>query len=275
MDVTYEEMDEGFMINNLYFRNPFSFCKYTWRAMKKVLILSDIHGNLSALNQVLKAEPLTEFAGVILLGDLIDYGPRSNEVVRRLKAIPKRQLLVNIWGNHEHAILSGNFDRFSSERGKLCAAYTQKNLTDETMEFLNGSMEKSGKCEFELYGKHCLAVHGSLDDFYWKSISHGEADEAYAKYDIVFSGHSHIPHFFEHFYACDNEAYRNKKKTIFINPGSVGQPRNHNSNAHYAVLELETMSVQMKTAVYDIEYETGLFSDEVDSFYRERLRRGV
>lgn len=243
--------------------------------MEKILILSDIHGNLSAMNRVFEMEPLTESVGVILLGDLIDCGPRSNEVVRRLKEITERQLLVNIWGNHECAVLSGNFERFSSERGKRCAAYTRKNLTDETIAFLKDNMDKTGKCEFELNGRYCLAVHGSLDDCYWKSISHGEADEVYAKYDMVFSGHSHIPHFFEHFYPCDNAEYRNKKKTVFINPGSVGQPRNYNPNAHYAVLELDTMSVQMKTVAYDIEYEIGLFSDEVDSFYRERLRRGV
>lgn len=243
--------------------------------MKKVLILSDIHGNLSAINRVFRAEPLTEFEGVILLGDLVDYGPRSNEVVQRIREIPCRQLLANIWGNHECAVFYEEFDRFSSERGKRSAAYTRKNLTDETLTFLNDNMEKSGKCEFELCGKRCLAVHGSLEDVYWKCITHSEAGEVYAGYDVVFSGHSHIPHYFEHFYTSDNTAYRNRKKTIFLNPGSVGQPRNHNSNAQYAVLEPETMSVQLKSVEYDIAYEMSLFSDEVDPFYKERLRLGV
>lgn len=243
--------------------------------MKNVLILSDVHGNLSALNQILEKEALAEYAGVILLGDLIDYGPRSNEVIEKIKTIPEQQVLVNIWGNHEHSILTGNYERFSSERGKACAAFTRKSLTEETLSYLNSSMEKSGKCEFELFGKKCLAVHGSLADAYWKSISHEEMDEAYTKYDFVFSGHSHIPHFFEHFYKCADEEYRNKKRTVFVNPGSVGQPRNHTPNAHYAVLNVETMSVQMKTVAYDVEYEMGLFSKEVDSFYRERLRIGV
>lgn len=274
MDVNIE-IDKGFVVKQRMFLNPFSYDKYIGRTMKKILILSDIHGNLSALNQILKAESLTTFAGVILLGDLIDYGPRSNEVVQKIKEIPKRQVLANIWGNHERAVVSLDDSRFSSERGKRCAAYTRRNLDDETMAFLNGSMEKSGKYEFELFGKQCLAVHGSLEDPYWKSISHGEVGEAYAKYDLVFSGHSHIPHFFEHFYKCEYEMYRNKKRTVFLNPGSVGQPRNHNPNAHYAVLELETMSVQLKTIEYDVEYEMGLFSDEVDPFYRERLRIGV
>lgn len=243
--------------------------------MKKILILSDIHGNLSALEQVLKKEKLTEISGIILLGDLIDYGPRSNEIIERIREIPDEHVLVNIWGNHEHAIMNENYEHFSSERGKQCAAHTRKNLTDKTIAYLNDHMEKSGKYELELSGKRCLAVHGSMEDHYWKSISHEESGEAYSKYDIVFSGHSHIPHFFEHFYSCDNAQYRNKKKTVFINPGSVGQSRDHNPNAHYGVLELETMSIQLKTAEYDIAYEMSLFSDEVDPFYRERLGIGV
>lgn len=243
--------------------------------MKNVLILSDIHGNLSAFNQVLERENLAEYEGVILLGDLIDYGPRSNEIIEKIREIPEEKVFANIWGNHEQSILTENYERFSSERGKACAAFTGKKLTDETRTYLNSKMERTGKFEFEVSGKQCLAVHGSLADVYWKSISHEEMDEAYAKYDFVFSGHSHIPHFFEHFYKCDDERYRNKKRTVFVNPGSVGQPRNHTPKAQYAVLDLESMSVQMKTVAYDIEYEIGLFSNEVDSFYRERLRIGV
>lgn len=243
--------------------------------MKKILIMSDIHGNLSALNKVLETEAKETFEGVILLGDLIDYGPRSNEVIQKIKSLPKEQLLVNIWGNHEKAIIDFDDSRFSSERGKRCSAYTRKNLTNETLDFIKKNMEKTGKKEFTLFGKQCLAIHGSLADPYWKSISHEENENEYEKYDFVFSGHSHIPHFFEHFYPIECEKYRNKKRTVFINPGSVGQPRNHNSNAHYTVLELESMAVQMKTVPYEIEQEIALFSEEVDDFYKERLRIGV
>lgn len=243
--------------------------------MEKILVLSDIHGNLSALNKVLETEAEEKISGIILLGDLIDYGPRSNEVIQRIEEMSQYQLLVNIWGNHEQSIISLDDSRFSSERGKSCAAYTRRTLTEESKRFLENCMERSGMQEFEICGKHCLAVHGSLTDVYWQSISHEEAGEAYAKYDIVFSGHSHIPHFFEHFYASDCVQYRNKKRTVFINPGSVGQPRNHNPNAHYAVLEPESMTVQMKTVAYEIEQELALFTEEVDDFYKERLKRGI
>ena len=243
--------------------------------MSRILIMSDIHGNLSALNKIWEKKKIEEFEGIVLLGDLIDYGPHSNEVVEKLKNLPKHKILVNIWGNHEKAVVDGDDSRFSSERGKKCAAHTRKMLTTQTMQYLENEMDKSGHMEFELAGKKCLAVHGSAVDFFWKSISHGEDQETYKKYDYVFSGHSHIPHYFEHFYPAECKEYRNRKKTVFLNPGSVGQPRNHNANAQYAILEPETMSVQMKAVSYDIEHEIAAFSDEVDSFYKERLRIGV
>ena len=62
---------------------------------------------------------------------------------------------------------------------------------------------------------------------------------------------------------------------MFINQVSVGQSRDHNPGVHYGVIEMETMSMQLKTAEYDISYEMSLFSDEVDPLYRERLGIGV
>ena len=243
--------------------------------MNKILIMSDIHGNLSALNQVLCVEDINDIDGIILLGDLIDYGPRSNEVVEVIKNIPKNKILVNIWGNHEKAIIDSDNSRFSSERGRKSAHYTQKNMRPETIEYINKNMESAGVKEFYLQDKKCLAVHGSLADIYWKSITHTESNIEYSDYDIVFSGHSHQPHFYEHFYEADNVEYRNKKKTMFINPGAVGQPRNHNRNAQYVILETDTWSIQMRSVEYAVEEECALFSQEVDSFYMERLKKGI
>ena len=52
-------------------------------------------------------------------------------------------------------------------------------------------------------------------------------DERFAEYDYVISGHSHVPHFVEHFFASEDAAYRNKKRTIFINPGSASRFGHH------------------------------------------------
>ena len=242
--------------------------------MGRVLIMSDIHGNLSALNAVLAAEPVEGVEGIILLGDNINYGPRSNEVIRALDNISMEKILINLWGNHEAAIYTGDDRRFSSERGKKAAEITRAGLTFETWKYLE-KMHQAAKQEMYINRYRCLAVHGSLKDCLWGSIGHGESGEEYSEYDIVFSGHSHIPHFFSNFYTCDCPQYRNKKRTVFINPGSVGQPRDCNPNAHYAIIDTDRMTVQLNTVSYDIEYEMSLFSDDIDSFYKERLRKGI
>lgn len=246
----------------------------------RIAVLSDIHGNVSALESVLsdiKANVKPDY--IALLGDLINYGMRSNEVISIIKGLDIL-LICNIWGNHEQSILEDDYAHFSTERGVLSAKYTKSQLTSDTLAFLNSMDGKSGRYEFELEGKKFLAIHGSLIDPYWKSI-HADsgngtdgAFEGYESYDYVLSGHSHYTHVFDKFYKCDNPSMRNKKKVVFINPGSVGQPRNHNPKAQYAVLDFDK-GVSLISVPYDVKFEQSLYNDQVDPFYSERLTNGV
>lgn len=239
-----------------------------------ILVLSDIHGNRTALEEVFNYIVNELIDGIILLGDLIDYGPHSNEIVDMISNV-QIPVLCNIWGNHEHAIVEEDYSRFSTERGKNCAIYTHGILIDTTWYYLKNKMVADGKIEFEVDGKKCLAVHGSLQDPYWKSIKPGEQPEEYSRYDYVFSGHSHLPHLFAQYYEAENSITRNKKRTVFINPGSVGQPRNLNQNAQFAIWDTVTGGVQMVAVSYDISAEQAAFSDVVDEFYKTRLEMGV
>ena len=114
-----------------------------------------------------------------------------------------------------------------------------------------------------------------MEDIYWKGIRPGESHLDYAKYDYVFSGHSHFPHFFEVFYEADNPKTRNKKKTVFINPGSVGQPRNLSPMAQFALLDTETGAVAMEKVPYNIRKEQEAYTGQVHEFYKTRLEYGV
>ena len=239
----------------------------------KLLIMSDIHGNISALESVLENLNNKTLDACILLGDLIDYGMHSNEVIEKLKKLPY-PIICNIYGNHEAAIMQDEYSRFSSDRGRQCAKYTKSILNENTFEYIM-SMKSEGKFEFSVDGKKFLAVHGSLKDNFWKSINVGDDLSEYEKYDYVLSGHSHLPHFFEKFFKCDNPGKRNKKKTIFINPGSVGQPRNLNCMAQYAILNTETEEIELKKVAYEIEKEQLAYKGQVDDFYKARLKEGV
>lgn len=238
-----------------------------------VLIMSDIHGNLAALEKMLEKVKQYDIQGCILLGDVIDYGIHSNEVVECLQKL-EYPILCSIWGNHEYAVVNRSYERLSSDRGRESAKNTRQCMTEDTFEYLS-AMESTGKTEFTCGEKRCLAIHGSLGDAYWNSILPEQELAEYRPYDYVFSGHSHRPHFFEKYYDADDVKRRNKKKTVFINPGSVGQPRNLNPMAQAVFLNMETEEMAFLKASYDIKKEQDSFTDQVDSFYRDRLEYGV
>lgn len=237
--------------------------------------MSDIHGNQYALQAVLeRVQQHYEIDACVLLGDIIDYGMHSNEVICMLNDI-KYPIICNIWGNHEEAIMNERYQLFSSERGEKCARYTRSLLNDTSWEFVRHKMLNRGHFEFEVEGKKFFAVHGSMKDEYWKSIGIDESVDKYGNYDYVLSGHSHYPHFIEKYIEIDNPITRNKKKVIFINPGSVGQPRNINCNAQFSIINTKTEGVIMDKVSYNIEMEQLAFTDKVDDFYRSRLEIGV
>lgn len=242
----------------------------------KLLILSDIHGNVSAFKAVLSdvKSRNASIEAAAILGDIIDYGMHSNEAVEMCRQIGF-PVVCNIWGNHEHSIINEEYSRFSSDRGRVSAKHTRSQLNDSAWDYLENTMARSGKTEFMVGDKKFLAVHGSLQDIYWKSISPETAVDGYEAYDYVLSGHSHYPHFFERYAPADDPDMRNRKKVIFINPGSVGQPRNHNSRAQYAILDTESEEIQFCKVAYDIGYEQKAFDGSVDDFYRARLEKGV
>ncbi len=203
-----------------------------------------------------------DIRGIILLGDLIDYGIESNEVVSYIKNNNDHEIVCNIWGNHERAILLQDYSKFSSQRGVDCAKNMAKLLSIETKEYLENCMVKDGIKEFKINDKKCLSVHGSLEDHY-------------CKYDVVFSGHSHYSHMFSKFYNAEDPDRRNKHAVMFINPGFVGQPRNHTPGAQYALADFDSMSVQLRAVEYDVESAMSLYDGNVDSFYKNRLRNGI
>lgn len=242
----------------------------------KIVILSDIHANVTALQAVLDdIQNIGSFDSYVILGDLVNYGPRPNEVLDMVDQLSQKTI-VNIWGNHEYSIFGGSLDRFATDRGRSVLQYTNTILTNESKEYLDKRMNHDGYKKFIIDYRPFLFVHGNLDDPYWGKFGIDKMnDERYAEFDYIISGHSHIPHYVEHFFPSDNKEYRNKKRTIFINPGSVGQPRNHNSFAQYGILDTVTGNYEHRCVRYDIEKEQALFDDRVDVFYKERIKLGV
>lgn len=232
----------------------------------KAAIFSDIHANLTALQAILKDCEL-KYADInfIHLGDCIDYGMRPNETISKLQEIP---FIVNIKGNHERAILGFEYERFSSQRGKSANDYTKSILNKNSFDYIN-SMEDSCR-KIEICNKKVLFIHGDLNDIYWGKMKDEEiSKEYYNEYDFVISGHTHI----SSFRTTINQD--KSHKTLFINPGSIGQPRNLNNNAQYCVIDFETSSVCFNSVKYDILTEQTLYNGEIDEYYKKRLFLGI
>lgn len=238
-------------------------------------VLSDIHGNMFALEKVAEDMKSYDISGVILLGDLIDYGMESNEVLDYIQTNFDDMVICSIWGNHEKSILTSDFEGFSSKRGVESAKYTSLVLKRESIEYIKNNSACEGFQELEVSNCKILAIHGSLDDYYWKSILPDNVRGDYSMYDVVLSGHSHKSHMFFKSYEIYDPIMRNRHITYFINPGSVGQPRNHNPAAQYAIVDFETMSVNLRAVKYDVESAMALYDGSVDDFYKKRLEYGV
>ncbi len=239
----------------------------------RILVLADIHANLSAFQAVLANAEEHRPDGAVFLGDLIDYGVRPNEVIAQMDRLPF-PLLCALQGNHEHALLNQDMSRFSSQRGVVMSQYTQAQLSDHSKNYIAG-LEAKGYAEISVEGKRILLVHGSMDDPFWGKLAPESAGDAYRPYDIVLSGHTHRPHCFERYYPMVGSVYRGEKKTVFINPGSAGQPRNHNPLAQYAVLDTQTGGVILEGVPYPVQTEQSLYPPELPEFYRERLALGI
>lgn len=247
----------------------------------KIIVLTDIHGNLSALYAVIAdiENRLYHPDCIVILGDIINYGLRPNEVIKEIITLSQRySILANLFGNHEKALFDGDTSHFSTDRGRSVLEYTRTRLSDESKDYLLNYLSPTGMKEMNVDEKLVLFVHGSLTDPFWGKMTGKEmSEQVYAKYDYVISGHSHVPNFTEKFYEVKSKPeYRNKKRTVFLNPGSVGQPRNHNPRAQYLFIDFEAEIFHFNSVRYDVEYEQNLYEGAaIDSFYKTRLTNGI
>lgn len=239
-----------------------------------MIILSDIHANLTALKSIIDDfENKYIVDDIYVLGDIINYGMRPNECIDELKNLKKKYNLKVLLGNHEHAIINKEFDKFSSKRGIKAALITSKMISNEN---LNWIKENSfDKIIFEYNEKQICMIHGSLRDIFWGRIDENVNTSEYSNFSYVFSGHTHISHYFKRSIKTNDNNFRNIKYITFVNPGSVGQPRNHNSCAQYLYTDLDTETFHFNSVVYDIDMEANLYDKKFDEFYKNRLFLGI
>jgi predicted phosphodiesterase len=218
------------------------------------LIVSDVHANLNALEAVL--EDAAPFDQVWCLGDLVGYGPDPNQCIERVKALPG---LKCVKGNHDAAIL-GEIDTWAFNfEARESLEWLETHLDPENKTWLAGLEER-------LVFKNVTLAHGSPRNPIWEYVMDGSvayANMAAFETEFCLVGHTHIPCIFMmdgeidpspflHFFPPDEPFALNTKS--IINPGSVGQPRDHNPMASYLLYDTESEVPWLyRRVAYDIE----------------------
>ena len=238
----------------------------------KVIIISDIHGNLEALNKVLEyIDKLEEEKRIVCLGDIVGYGPNPAECFKIVESITDKICL----GNHEDAILDTDYDYQINRHARAAIKWTRGVLDEETKETIN-------KFPLKIAENNVLYVHASPDDpMLWKYITN--AGNAYSsliemKHSLCFVGHSHIPGIYTYraLQRNSNKVTLSKDDKTIVNVGSVGQPRDGSPMLSFAVFDDNNWDVKIVRLEYDYrETMAKIAKANLPLFLAERLAKGA
>jgi len=219
--------------------------------MSRILVISDIHANLTALEAVIEAAGSVD--AVWCLGDLVGYGPDPNECIALVQTLPN---LVCLLGNHDSAAL-GNIDLEAFNReARQSARWMKSILSKESVEFLASLPERQIIANTTLaHGSPRNPVWEYLLDIYTAMVNFG-----YFFNHLCLVGHTHMPTAFIEVNGAQDLEYRmipldgpmEVRDRAILNPGSVGQPRDHDPRAAFAILHPEENRWDPRRVEYDI-----------------------
>lgn len=204
----------------------------------KILLISDVHSNLLALEEVLNRATYDE---ILFLGDVVDYGPQPKEVFDVLQYLKARRVL----GNHDFPASSGS-DCRSSARFHEASSVTRSRITLKAMsrKALDALGKADKKLNLEFNGLRIKAIHASPSDELFGYLSREDATRLdMGGADLILLGHTHIA-----FEIRDDSHY-----LWVVSPGSVGMPKDGDPRASYAVLDTTKRNVSFGRARYDVE----------------------
>lgn len=216
----------------------------------RTLIVSDIHSNLAALDAVfMDAQRLEALDAVWCAGDIVGYGPDPNPCVERLRDVGA----VSVMGNHDAGAIGRlGLDDFNAYAAEACR-WTGDQLTADSRAYLEGLELTTEREPFTI-------VHGTPNNPLWDYLlSYPQADDAWyvSEASALIVGHSHLA------FVCEEgtgmltpgpEGLRVAVggKRLVVNPGSVGQPRDGDPRASYAVYDDAAGIVSLERTPYDI-----------------------
>ncbi len=221
----------------------------------RYFIFSDVHANLEAFDAVLSAVAEEQADRMIFLGDVVGYGAQPNEAIDRLKQLKPD---ATVRGNHDKVIAGVEDGSSFQELAYTSAMWSRRQIRTDNRDYLQRMAQ--GPVTLE---RGIQISHGSPHDEDFYIVSHWDARPILHESEswIVFYGHTHLPMIYStesklsQYYPEDDEVYYNLSadKQYLINPGSVGQPRDLNPKASFAILDTDESIICIKRVEYDIQ----------------------
>jgi predicted phosphodiesterase len=233
----------------------------------RALILSDIHGNLEALNAVLAAAG--EWDALWNLGDMVGYGASPNEVLNLIRPLAT----LSVRGNHDRVCSGLSSAVTFNPTARQAAKWTLEMLTPDNLVWLRSVPQ--GPLQPEVAGEvQVTLAHGSPlnEDQYIMTMRDAWAPLQQMTTAITFVGHTHIQGGFsqkEHEWHEVRPLYRSRNDAEtwtleippatrnLINPGAVGQPRDYDWRAAFAVYDSEAQAIVYHRVPYDLARAQG------------------
>lgn len=216
-----------------------------------IAIISDVHGNYPALKKVLESIDKLGCEQIICLGDVAGYYCMINECIEELRS----RNVINLLGNHDQYLIQGTGCPRSNSANR-CIEFQSAIIKGENKKWLENSGEYLTLDDINF-------VHGGWKDpidEYLYSISLSYFSEIKGKF--FFSGHTHV------------QTLVDFNEKVYCNPGSVGQPRDGDSRASYAILDGE--NIFLKRVEYDIDIIANEMNNNgFESYFYENLYQGT
>jgi putative phosphoesterase len=201
----------------------------------RIALLSDVHGNLPALEAVLYDLDEDTVDATVCAGDVVGYGPWPGECVERVR----EACSAVVQGNHDRTVETPA-EYSQNEMAMRGLEYAKRELSDEQREWLAALPPRTtiGRGRVRL-----VHSHPDPDQLgrYVRPRAFPEMRPYLDDYDGLVLGHTHLQH----------RAKVDGK--LIVNPGSVGQPRDGDPDAAYAVLDVEDATVELRRVDYDVD----------------------
>lgn len=206
----------------------------------RIACISDIHGNIYALNKVLESIDENQVDQIVCLGDLTGYGPHPNEAV----ALIRRRKILCLKGNYDASVVENKFSYIrETDINSFSLPWTVEELRASHKFYLESLPEKL-TLTFE--DKSILLVHGSpksINQYLHYDSQDSEEIMQHIPEDALVCAHTHIPYVKE---------YGNK---LLVNDGSVGKPKNGKPHGTYVILNIEK-NKDVKVEIKEVPYDT-------------------